>query len=314
MRVAVFGVGGVGGYFGGRLAQAGAEVHFIARGAHLLAMRDYGLQIESPKGDLTIKPINATDDPARVGPVDVVLLGVKTWQVPDAARAMLPLIGPETAVVPLLNGIEAPDQLVPVIGAEHTLGGLCKIIAAIESPGHIRHSGIEPSVAFGELDNRLSPRVVALRKLFAQSGVIVEEPADIQVAMWMKFLLICTWSGLGSITRAPIGVWRSLPETRALAERSLAEIAVVARARGVQLPPDAAERTLAFIDSVPPAGTASMQRDIAEGRPSELEAQNGAVVRLATAAGVATPLHSFIYTCLLPQERKARGELEGAPA
>lgn len=309
MRVAVVGVGGVGGYFGARLAQAGCDVAFIARGAHLQAIREQGLRIESMGAAFTVHPAVAADDPAQVGPVDVVLVGVKTWQLAETAAQLGPLIGPETAVVPLLNGIEAPNQIAAALGAAHSLGGLCKISALLAGPGLVRHVGIEPFIAFGELDNRPSSRAERLRQAFAQAGVNAAIPADIQVAMWEKFLLIATWSGIGAVTRAPVGVWRSLPETRRMAEQSLHEAVAVGRAHDVALAEGVAERTLAFLDGVPPAGTASMQRDIMEGRPSELEAQNGAIVRLGEAAGVATPLHRFIYHSLLPQERQARGEI-----
>ncbi|NJN17558.1 MAG: 2-dehydropantoate 2-reductase [Oscillochloris sp.] len=306
MRIAVLGVGGVGGYFGGRLAAAGNDVYFIARGAHLQAIRAHGLRIESINGDATIQPAQASDNPAAIGPVDLVLLGVKSWQVAQAAESARSLLGPQTAVLPLLNGVEAALILSDVLGPQHTLGGLCKIIAYIAAPGLIRHTGIAPSVTFGELDNTRSARVEAILAAFTQAGVGAEIAPDIQRAIWEKFLLIVTWSGIGAITRAPIGVWRSLPGTRAMAEQSMREALAVAHAHGVNLPDSAVEATLKFIDGVQAGGTASMQRDIMEGRPSELEAQNGALVRLGAGAGVDTPLHRFIYNSLLPQEQAAR--------
>lgn len=310
MRIAVFGTGGIGGYFGGRLAQAGEDVTFIARGQHLQTMRDNGLRVDSLKGDFVVQPVQATDNPAQVGAVDVVLVGVKAWQVLDAAQAMRPLIGPETAVLPLQNGVEAPDQLAAVLGAEHVLGGLCQIITFIAGPGHIRHAGAEPYIAFGELDNRHTERAERLRQVLDRSGIRVEIPADIRVAMWSKFLLIAAWSGVGAVTRVPIGVMRSLPEVRQMLEQAMQEIKTVAQARQVDVTEEAIQKALSFIDSLPPGATASMQRDIIEGRPSELDAQNGAVVRLGREAGVATPLHTFIYHSLLPAEMQARGQLE----
>lgn len=307
MRIAVFGAGAVGGYFGGRLAQAGEEVIFIARGEHLQAMRRQGLQVESILGDFHLYPVQATDDPAQVGPVDVVLVGVKAWQVPEAARAMRPLVGPESFVVPLQNGVEAPDQLAAVLGPEHVLGGLCKIFSARVGPGRIRHAGAEPYIAFGELDNRPSERAERLRQAFLRAGVKAEVPPDIQAAMWEKFLFIASLGGVGAVTRAPVGVLRSLPQTRQMLLQAMEEIVAVAQARGIALAGDAVDRAMAFVDSLPPGATASMQRDILEGRPSELEAQNGAVVRLGREVGVATPLHTFLYHSLLPQERRARG-------
>ncbi|HEY7683687.1 MAG TPA: 2-dehydropantoate 2-reductase [Gemmatimonadales bacterium] len=311
MRIAVFGTGAVGGYFGGRLAEAGEDVVFLARGAHLAAIRANGLRVTSVAGDFVIRPTHATDDPATVGPVDGILLGVKAWQVADAAVAIRPMVGPDTFVLPLQNGVEAPGILADVLGAEHVLGGLCRILVYVVEPGHIRHQGVEPDIAFGELNGTRTDRVEALRRAFAKArGVTVTIPPDIRAALWSKFLFIATLSGLGALTRVPIGVIRSLPGTRRMLEQGLREIELVARARGVTLAPDVVSKTLAFIDSLPPDATASMQRDIMEGRPSELESQNGAVVRLGQQAGVDVSLHRFIYHALLPLERKARGEVQ----
>jgi len=310
MRIAVFGTGAVGGYFGGRLAQAGEDVVFIARGAQLQALRERGLRVESPKGDFSVHPAQATGDPAQVGTVDAVLVGVKAWQVPEAAEAMRPLVGPDTFVVPLQNGVEAPGQLAAVLGAEYVLGGLCRIVSFLVEPGHVRHAGLEPYVAFGELDDRPSERAERLRAAFARAGVTAEVPSDIRVAMWGKFLFIASFSGVGAVTRAPAGVLRSLPETRRLLEQAMHEVLAVAHARGIALPEQSIPNTMALIDGLLPEGTASMQRDIMAGRPSELESQNGAVVRLGQEVGVATPLHAFIYHSLTPLELRARGRVE----
>lgn len=312
MRIAVYGSGSVGGFFGGKLAQAGHEVIFIARGAHLAAIRREGLQVESIQGDFLIAPAQTTDDPASVGPVDVVIVGVKTWQVPEAARHMRPLVGEGTLVVPLQNGVDAPGQLAEVLdapgAAPHVIGGLCRIVSLVPAPGVIRHAGMQPYIAFNRLDGAPDPRVEALRAAFDQTGIAVEIPADIQAALWAKFAFIASFGGVGAVTRAPAGLLRSLPETRAMLESAIHEVVAVARGQGVRLPEETAARTLALVDGLPPAGTASMQRDIMEGRPSELESQNGAVVRLGAACGVATPTHAFIYSVLLPQEKQARGE------
>ena len=310
MRIAVFGAGGVGGYFGGRLAQAGEDVVFIARGDHLKAMLTHGLRVDSVKGDFMLKPVKATDDPVQAGIVDVILVGVKAWQVTNAAEAMRQMVGPETFVLPLQNGLEAPTQLAAVLGDQHVLGGLCGLSTFIVGPGHIRHAGAEPFVRFGELDNRPSDRVKRLQKVFERAGVIAKIPQDIQVALWMKFLFITAWGGVGAVTRTPLGVWRSLPETRQMAESALQEITIVAQARDITLPENAMPMTMNSYDSLPPDITSSMQRDIAEGRPSELEAQIGAVVRFGKDADVATPLHRLIYNSLLPMELRARGELQ----
>lgn len=310
MRIAIYGTGGVGGYFGGRLAQAGEDVLFIARGDHLKAIRQHGLRVESIKGNFSVDPAQATDNPEQVGAVDVVLVAVKAWQVTQAARAMHPMLGPETFVVPLQNGIEAPDQLAAELGCERVLGGLCGVIAYRAGPGQIQHVGVDPFISFGELDNTHSERVDRLRRAFEHTrGVTVSVPMDIEVAIWKKFLFITAISGMGALTRASMGVLRSQPGTRRLLERAMEEIHTLARARRVALPVDIVATTMGYVDSLPEEATASMQRDILEGRASELEAQNGAVVRLAGQAGIAAPVNAFIYHSLIALERRARGEL-----
>ena len=308
MRIGVFGSGGVGGYFGGRLAEAGEDVRFVARGAHLAAMRERGLRVTSPAGDFVVHPVHTSDDPSALGEVDVVLVAVKAWQVAEAADMIRPMLGAETFVVPLQNGIEAPDTLAAALGRNRVLGGLCRIIAYVEGPGHIRHAGVPPSVTFGELDALGSARAEALRAAFARArGVRAEVAPDVRAAMWEKFLFIAATSGVGALTRAPAGIIRSQPETRALLTQALTEIHAVALAQGIALPADAVNTTLTFVDSLPADGTMSMQRDVIDGRPSELEAQIGAVIRLGEARGVPVPLHRTIYAALLPLERRARG-------
>ena len=309
MRIAIFGTGAVGGYFGGRLAAAGEDVTFIARGGTLQALRTEGLRVESIKGDFLVRPAKATDAPTEVGAVDIVLVAVKAWQVEDAGKAMRPLVGAGTVVIPLENGVEAPEQLAAALGRDHVAGGLCHVVAFQVAPGHIRHAGLEPDVAFGEPDGRESPRLEYLKRAFDRAGVKAELAQNIHVAMWEKFLFIASVSGVGSVTRAPAGVMRTVPATRRLLESAMAEIVTVARACGVTLPDDAPARTMAFIDALPEGATASMQRDILSGRPSELEAQNGAVVRLGRENGVDTPVNGFIYSALLPQELRARGRV-----
>jgi 2-dehydropantoate 2-reductase len=309
MRIAVFGTGGVGGYFGGRLAQSGEDVTFIARGKHLEAIRQNGLCVKSIEGDFWIRPAQVTDDPRQVGEVDAVLVSVKSWQVPEAALEMKPMIGPETMVVPLENGVQAPEELAAVLGQEHVLGGLCHISSLISEPGCISHVGLKPHIAFGEWNNQRSKRVESLRQAFEKAGIWVEVPENIQVAMWEKFIFIATMSGVGSVTRAPVGVFRSLPETRRLVESSLKEIDALAHARGIPMQAGIVQKTLEFIDGLAPAVMASMERDVLNGQPSELESQNGAVVRMGRQAGVPTPINEFFYASLLPQELKARGRL-----
>jgi 2-dehydropantoate 2-reductase len=309
MRIVVLGVGGVGGYFGGRLANAGNDVVFFARGATLEALRTNGLRVDSINGDFVVPRVNATDDASSIGNTDAVLVCVKAWQVRDAVALIRPAVGDDTIVVPMENGMEAPDDVAAILGSQHAAGGLCGIVSFVVAPGHVRHISVDPFVAFGELDNRRSDRAERLLGILTGAGLTAFIPPDIQRAMWMKFLFIATMSGIGSITRSPAGVWRAMPETRAMAETALREVMNVARARGVSLPDDARETVFQRIDGLTPDSTASLQRDLMDGKPSELDAQLGAVVRMGRAAGVATPLFDVIYHALLPQERKARGEV-----
>jgi 2-dehydropantoate 2-reductase len=309
MRVAVIGPGAVGGYFGARLAQAGEEVTFVARGDTLRALREAGLRVESPDGDILLHPALATDDPATVGAVDLVLLAVKGWQAPEAIEVMRPLMGPDTLAVPLLNGVEAPDQLAAVYGQERVAGGLCGLFGWVVAPGHVRNGMAQPFITFGMLDNTPSERLERLQQAYERVGVKATVAGDIRAALWEKLLFVGPFGGVGAITRAPAGVFRSLPESRALLEGAMAEIVAVARAQGSALAEDAPAKALAMIDGSPPEATASMQRDIIAGRPSELASQIGVVTRMAQEANVAAPIHSMLYAGLLPQERRARGEL-----
>lgn len=310
MRIAVFGTGSVGGFFGGKLAQAGEEVIFIARGNHLAAIQRDGLRVESVAGDFQIFSAQAESDPALVGPVDVVLVGVKAWQLPEAALAIQPMVGPETVVIPLQNGVEAAAQLAQVLGSAHVSGGLCRISSLVGGPGLIRHVGIPPYIAFNWADAHPDARLQQLQAAFMRVGVNAEIPPDIQLKVWEKFVFIASISGVGAVTRSPAGVLRSQPETRRMLQAAIYEVAAVGRATGVRLAESIEQTTLSFIDTLPPATMASMQRDISENRPSELECQNGAMVRLGLASGIPTPVHGFIYASLLPLEKRARGEIE----
>ena len=308
MKFAIFGTGGVGGYFGGRLAEAGEDVTFIARGTHLEAIRGNGLTVESVAGDFRVLPAKATDDPATVGPVDAVVVAVKAWDVKEAGAAMRPLVGPRTTVIPLENGVEASDELAAILAEERVLVGLCKIWSDIKAPGVICHQGVEPSLGFGERSGGTSDRVERLREAFRRAkAVTVETPDDIRVALWQKFVFIAAFSGVGSVTRSTAGAIRSTPEAHAMLRECMRETQEVGRGRGIPLSGDTFEKTLAFFDrSLPDDATSSMQRDVRDGRPSELENQTGAVVRLGREAGVPTPVNEFLYAALLPQEKRAR--------
>lgn len=309
MRIAVFGTGGVGGYFGGRLAQTGEDVIFIARGEHLRAIKANGLRVDSRDGDFVIYPAAATDNVGDVGQVDLVVVGVKAWQVSEAARAMKPLVGPNTTVLPLQNGVDAAAQLVDTLGPDHVIGGLCRIVSFVVEPGHIRHAGFAPSVIIGELDNKRTERVATIEQLFKRAGVDITIATDIQVALWTKFLFIASFSGVGAIADAPAGVIRTDPQRRKQMISAMQEIYALAHARGINLPPDSIDKVMASVDGLPDDATSSMQRDIAAGKASELEAQNGAVVRMAREAGIEVPTHSLIYQTLRPLEEKARAAL-----
>ena len=252
--VAVFGTGGVGAYFGARLAEAGNDVAFIARGAHLDAIRANGLRVDSVLGDMLVRPALASDSAEDVGAVDVVLLGVKTWQVADVAPALKPLLGPETLIVPLQNGVETADAARGASSARsHVAGGVCGGFCFIVGPGHVKHLGGVTFIKFGELDGTKSARVERLRAEFVKAKVDAAVPDDIRVALWEKLMLVVPFGGIGAVSRAPIGVITKTPETRALLVAGMQEIAAVARAQGVRLPPETLERTLALLDGTTPA-------------------------------------------------------------
>jgi 2-dehydropantoate 2-reductase len=306
-RFAVFGAGGVGGYFAAVLARAGYWVGLIARGRQLEAIRQNGLRVESANGNFSVQLAQLTDKPEEIGPVDGAILAVKAWQVPAAAAGMRPLLSPATKVLPLQNGVEAPEQLQKILGREHALFGLCRIISSVSAPGCIRHGGLEPLVALGELDGSdLSRNARLLAEALKASGVVVETRADMQAALWEKFLFIAAVSGVGAVSRSTIGEIRQCEPTRQLLRQVMEEVQAVALSRGIRLASDIVKRTLAFVETIPATGTASMQRDIADGRPSELEAIIGAGVRFGEQAGVSTPALAYIYASLLPQEWRAR--------
>jgi len=311
MKFVVIGTGGVGGYFGGKLAQAGQDVTFIARGEHLQAIRQKGLLVDSVSGDFLIHPAKVTDKLSAVGTVDVVLLCTKAWNVPDVIEQMQPLMGEQTYCIWLGNGIYPTEQLEKAFGPNHVLGGFCRISSFNVGPGHIRHVGVAPYIAFGELDNSHSQRAEKLREVFARIPEIkVEIPPDIQVGIWEKFIYVAAVSGVGAVTCQPNGVFRSVPETREMLISSLEEILKVGQARGVNLGNDLVQKMVNNnIDKGPADVIASMHKAIMEGKPSELDDQTGAVIRMGRQLGVPTPTNEFIYAALLPMELKARGRI-----
>lgn len=298
MKIAVFGTGGVGGYFGARLAKAGADVHFIARGRHLEAIRRNGLKVESALGDLTLKPAQATDDPASVGPVDLAIVAVKLYDTDDAADAMRPLVGPNTTVMSLQNGVTANDTLERAFGRERLIGGSCSIAAVIGAPGVVRHTGTMASMAFGEWDGRRTPRVEALLNTCRKAGIDATLSDDIEAVIWSKFVFLSAFSGICCTMRLPIGPIRQDPETRALLRRATEEVLAIARRKGVKLADDLIEQRMAFADGLPAEMYASMYHDLAAGKRLELKWLSGAVVEMGRALGVPTPAHESYWLAL----------------
>jgi 2-dehydropantoate 2-reductase len=298
MKILVLGTGGLGGYFGARLAASGAEVTFVARGEHLKAMRTQGLQIKSALGDLLLKPVAATDDPATAGSVDVVMISVKLWDTQAAVDAAAPVVGPATAVVSFQNGVDAVDVVAKKFGHHRALGGLAHIAAVIEAPGVIRHNGTMQRLTFGELDGQPSERTERLLAQCQKAGIDASVSSHIQRAIWEKFVLIVGLSAMTTLTRLPIGPIREDPLTRKLLANVMREAVAVGIAKGIDLDADAAEKQLAFIDNVPYDMIASMLGDLRRGNRLELPWLSGGVVRLSETLNVVTPANRFVYAAL----------------
>lgn len=305
MRTAIIGTGGVGGYFGGQLARAGHDVTFLARGEHLKAIRKNGLTVKSIYGDFTLNPVKATDIIQTIEEVDLIILALKAWQVNAIVNDLKALAGRNAMVLPLQNGVSVADELKEDPGPDNVLGGLCRIISKVESPGVINHSGIEPVIVFGEFDGRESDRAKKVKEAFDGAGIRSRISGDITADLWKKFIPICV-SGLLAVTRTTYGELRELKETRQRMIELLDEGFRLSQRIGVRIEPDFVEKAVAFIDTFPYGSTSSLTRDILEGKPSELEYQNGTVVKLGERFNVDTPVNRFIYHSLLPMERKAR--------
>ncbi len=307
MHIVIYGTGGVGGYFGTRLAEAGNKVTFIARGAHLKAMKEKGLYLKSYKGDAQLYPVDVTDDISKVtSPIDLILVAVKTWQLQEVAMSIKQAINSDTIVLPLLNGITNHEVLCKVLPQANVLGGLCKIVSKIESPGVIHHISYEPTIIFGELNNQDTKRGQLLLEVFRKAGIKTYFSKDIVVDIWKKYLYISTVSAIGALTRSTIGEMLKVPQVKKMMRDTAEEIVSIAKAKGVKLPNDVIEKQFKIIESQPYDTTSSMQRDMMTGKPSELEAQNGTIVKLGELLGVPTPVNHFIYYTLLPQEQRHR--------
>jgi 2-dehydropantoate 2-reductase len=298
MRIAVFGTGAVGGYFGGRLAAAGEDVTFVARGAHLAAMQQHGLRISSPKGDLAI-PVQATDDAAAIGPVDVVLFTVKLYDVDASAPLLKPLIGPDTVVITLQNGVEAVDMVAAHVGPQHVAGGIAYVVAVVDEPGHIKHTTADRLV-FGETDGRLSARLQAFQKAGRGAGFVADLTPAILTELWVKFVRLGTWSGMTTATRSSMGVIREQPELMHMMDAALDEAMAVGRARGITFPDGLVAGTQEMVRTFPAASKSSMLEDLERGRRLELPWLSGAISRMGRESGVPTPTHRIINAILLP--------------
>ncbi|WP_430812297.1 MULTISPECIES: ketopantoate reductase family protein [unclassified Carboxylicivirga] len=309
MKIAIIGSGGVGGYFGAKLAQAGNDVTFVARGAHLKAIRDKGLLVKSIKGDIHIADAQATERIWDIDKADLVLTAVKAWQVKDIRDEVKQILHDSSIVLPLQNGVMAADELAEVIPGKHVMGGLCRIFSLIEAPGVVHHVGFKPEIVFGERSGVHSSRMDTLSRLFEQAGIAHKASHDIEADVWKKFIFICT-SALLAVTKTSYGELRDLKETREMMVSLLNEIYAVSQKKGVSIKADFIEKTIAVIDAVDYDATSSLTRDVWAGKPSEIEYQNGTVVKLAERYGVDVPLNRFIYNCILPMELKARGEFE----
>lgn len=298
MRITVMGTGGVGGYFGARLAHAGHDVTFVARGRQLEALRESGLRVESPLGDLHIQPVEATDTPSEIYGADLILFGVKLWDTAAAAESIKPLMSAQTAVVSFQNSVVKDDILRESLGAEHIIGGVCYIAATISEPGVIRHAGTMQKLVFGEYSGEVSPRVARFRDACLEAGIDVEVSAHIEQTIWEKFVLLVGLSGTTSMVRTPIGPIRDNPKARAFLYDVMNEVVAVARASGVALPDDYAQDRLDFIDQVPATMTSSMHGDLERGNRLELAWLSGDVFVRGERLGVATPCNRAIFELL----------------
>lgn len=304
MKIAVVGAGGVGGYFGGLLATGGHHVSFISRGEHLRALKEHGLQIKSPHGDIRVSNTISTNDPKEVGQVDYIIIAVKNYHLEDVARQLSPLVGPATTVVPLLNGVEAHEVLAKEIGRDKVVGGLCTIISMIESPGVIRQTSQIRKIVIGELDLSPTERVERIVQAWADVGVQASQSTNIFSEIWTKFTFIASFGGVTSLSRADAGEINKFEGTRKIFMEAMREVEEVAVANGVKLEASAVESGVKVAQSLEPTSTSSMQRDVAEGRPFELEAFSGKIVRLGNELSIETPIHRAIYWLLLPALQK----------
>lgn len=308
MNIAIIGAGGVGGYFGARLAQAGHTITLVARGDHLRAIQRHGLNVESILGDAHIESIRATDSIADIDEAELIILGVKAWHIKEIREELRTVLRDDTVILPLQNGVMALDELSEVIDGKHLIGGLCRIISRIAAPGVIQHAGITPTIVIGERDNRRSERIQRIHTAFTTANILTTISEDIDADVWKKFMAICV-SGLLAVSRTSYGELRELEGTRTMMIELLTEIQTLAHRLGVRITPEHVDAAVKLIDSFPYDSTSSLTRDVLNNRPSEIEYQNGTVVRLGEEYGIATPVNRFVYQCIMPGERRARNVL-----
>ncbi len=299
MKIAVMGTGAMGGYVGARLAEAGAEVAFIARGAHLAALRANGLKVTSPEGDLHLNPVQATDDPGEVGPVDLILLGVKLYDVEAAVEALLPMLAPETAVVSLQNGVDTPALVSKIAGPAHNVPGIAMINGEIAGPGVIQHNAMN-GLVIGEPDGRGSARLEALLELGEKAKLDISVSPDIELGLWRKFAMLTPMAGLSTLTRVPFGMVRNTPETWRLLGEAMDEVIAVARAEGVELGAQDEAGLMASIGGVPDSWRGSLVTDLEAGRRLEVDWLHGTICRLGERHGIETPFHRVVLGALMP--------------
>lgn len=305
MNIVVIGAGGVGGFFGGKLSHAGFNVTFIARNETLEAIKTNGLRVRSIYGDFVVHP-KVTDNLVELKDVDLIILAVKSWQIEGIAKQLKPILTKNTVILPLQNGADNADRLREILSPEIVLAGLCKIVSKIDSPGVINHFAYEPEIVYGEYNNKKTDRIIALKAVFDKAGFKNTRSEDIHLDIWKKFLFIATYSGIGALTRSVIGELRKEEYIKSLLYQTAHEIVTIANAKGIGLKNSDIDMILKVIDNLDPNTTASMQRDIMEGRPSELENFNGYIVKEGKRLHISTPINAFTYYCLLPQEKKAR--------
>lgn len=305
MKIGIIGTGGVGGYFGARLASSGNKVTFIARGKHLDAIRKDGLIVKSVKGDICINPATISDKISDLADSELIILGTKAWQVKGVAKELADTLNKNAMILPLQNGVLAVEELSEYFDKSQILGGLCRIFSSIESPGVINHMGLEPSITFGEIDKIITERTSLLKTVFENSGISCILSADIEAAIWKKFIVICL-SGFGTISNTGYSLVRETPETRQMLIDSLTEVSRIAKAKNIKLENDIVEKSIAYVDTFPKDAMSSLSKDVLSGKQSEIEYQNGTVVRFGKELGIETPINKFIYGFVKLIEVKSR--------